>query len=391
MVLGFILVIAFLTLPIINCATPAVPPTNTLKIGLISSLTGVMAPGFKSEIDAAGPTADLINQKGGITVNGQKYNIEIIAEDDQSSPPGAVAAINKLIGSGIKFLIPPIFMPNNMAISQICEENKILRVSAISADPSQFGPENPLHFDAFMTTYVISNCYDYLAKNYPQVKRIAIMPVDDPGAIIPREYTLKLAEKHGLEVVYNGEYAPSTEDFYPIITKVLTTNPDAIDCIFSMVTWGKSIIEGARQMGFKGPIMGGCGFGDINDLNNMLNQEYASDVFQGVPDVLSDKMHPIVKDLRKLVEAKTGAPLNLDNVNVLSPLWPMLQGIEKAQSFDTEKVAAAMENMKSVDSPFGKGVWRGEDLGGSNRMLMIVDVPVARIMNGKVESELLKR
>jgi branched-chain amino acid transport system substrate-binding protein len=386
-----LLVLSFLLLVGACKPKPYTGEIKTFKIGLISSLTGVMAPAFKSEIDAAEPTADLLNQIGGITVNGQKYNIEIITEDDQSSPQGAVAAINRLMQSGIKFVVAPMFIPNNLAIGPICEENKILRMSAMAADPALFGPDNRYHFDAFMMTYDIVTTYSYLAKNYPQVKKIAIIPVDDPGAIIPREYAIKQTDKYGFEVVYNGEYPATTEDFYPVITKVLATNPDAIDGIFSMVTWGKAIIEAARDMGFEGPIMCGCGFGDINDLNNMLNPEYAYDIFQGAPDVLSDKMLPIVQDLRELVEAKTGSPLNMDNVNVLSPIMPMLQGIEEAQSFDTEKVVAAMEGLKSVNSPWGKGVWRGEDLGGLNHMLMIVDAPLSRIVNGKVEYELLKR
>ncbi|MGD0919331.1 MAG: ABC transporter substrate-binding protein, partial [Thermodesulfobacteriota bacterium] len=70
----------------------AVAQAKTLKIGLISSVTGPMAPAFKSELDAAKPAADLVNQRGGITVKGQKHLIEIVTGDDQSSPPGAVSA-----------------------------------------------------------------------------------------------------------------------------------------------------------------------------------------------------------------------------------------------------------------------------------------------------------
>jgi ABC-type branched-subunit amino acid transport system substrate-binding protein len=74
---------------------------KTLTVGLITSVTGPMAPAFKPMYDAVKPTEDLINQRGGITVAGQKYNIKIVAEDDQSSPPGAIAAANRLIQQGI--------------------------------------------------------------------------------------------------------------------------------------------------------------------------------------------------------------------------------------------------------------------------------------------------
>jgi ABC-type branched-subunit amino acid transport system substrate-binding protein len=70
--------------------------TKTLKIGLITSVTGPMAPGFRAFVEAAKPAQDMMNQRGGVTVKGQKYLVEILTTDDQSSPPGAVAAANKL-------------------------------------------------------------------------------------------------------------------------------------------------------------------------------------------------------------------------------------------------------------------------------------------------------
>ena len=82
------LVMFCLSLPF---AHEAAAQTKILKIGLISSVTGPMAPAFKSELDAAKPAEDLLNQTGGITVQGQKYRIEITTADDQSSPPGAVS------------------------------------------------------------------------------------------------------------------------------------------------------------------------------------------------------------------------------------------------------------------------------------------------------------
>ncbi|MGD0662712.1 MAG: ABC transporter substrate-binding protein, partial [Syntrophorhabdales bacterium] len=119
-------VLLMFLLPIANpCARQAAAETNTLKIGLITSVTGPLAPAMKSIADAAKPAQDLMNQRGGITIKGQKYLIEVDAEDDQSSPPGGIAAANKLMQAGIKFMIAPQFPPINMAIAQITEEAKV--------------------------------------------------------------------------------------------------------------------------------------------------------------------------------------------------------------------------------------------------------------------------
>lgn len=114
--------------------------TKTLKIGLVASMTGPLAPAFKSAITAAKPAADFMNQRGGVTIKGQKYQIEIITADDQSSPAGAVAAANSLLQQDVKFIIPPVFPIFNMALGPVCEEAKILRMEPNSLEPSMYAP-----------------------------------------------------------------------------------------------------------------------------------------------------------------------------------------------------------------------------------------------------------
>ncbi|MBA7575270.1 hypothetical protein ES708_17091 [subsurface metagenome] len=241
-----------------------------------------------------------------------------------------------------------------------------------------------------MSIYQIAPYYDYLVKNYPQVKRVAIIPPDDPGMDVPSEVAAQEAQKHGLEVVFQERYPGDTQDFYPILTKALDQNPDVIDGIGGLVFWGAGIINQSHELGFNGPLMWPAGTGDADFLNSMVQPEYANDILNGLPYVLSDEMIPLIKELRLLVE-QTGTPFIFDSTLITAASWVMLQGIEQAQSFDTDKVLAALENMTSYDTPWGKATWSGEDLGGLNHMGMLENVPLSRIMNGQVEFEFLKR
>lgn len=238
-----------------------------------------MAPAFKNEIDAAKPVQELMNQRGGITVNGQQYLVEIVTGDDMSSPDGAVAAAQKLIQDGVKFMIAPMFIPSNMAMAPICEEAKILRVVPQCADPGPFGPPSRYSFNAQATIYNIPYVYDKLESIYPQVKKIAIIPPDDPGAKTITDTTEKELKKRGLEVVFNEAYATNTSDFYPIVTKALAQKPDSIECIFAIIPWAKGIIEGARQMGFTGPITCVCSFWWYSCLNRCARSKVCEMMF----------------------------------------------------------------------------------------------------------------
>src|SRR5512135_2770474 len=75
-------------------AAPAA--SKTLKIAVMTSLTGMMSAGYKDISESVKPTERFINEKGGVTINGEKYRVELVVYDDQSSPPGAVAAANKV-------------------------------------------------------------------------------------------------------------------------------------------------------------------------------------------------------------------------------------------------------------------------------------------------------
>jgi branched-chain amino acid transport system substrate-binding protein len=363
---------------------------EVVKVGLITSLTGPTAMVFKTLSDVVKPTEDIINQRGGITINGKKYNVSIVTEDDQSSPPGAISAMNKLLQANIKYVISPIHQPNNMAISELCEENKIIRVGPVLLNPDHLPPEQHYQFTTNLLVYNCAPVYDFLKREYPDVKKIAFISPDDPGPVYIRKYAALLAKERGLEVVHEEVYAIPTEDFYPILTKVLAKKPDAIDCVGGVPPWFASITNQARELGFKGPIYSGNGDGCPFLKSLMIKPEYTYDIFEGMPYVLSDKMPTITKDLRTLVE-KAGLNFNLDSTMVLHALMPLLEGIETAQSFDTDKVVDAMEGMKDFDTPLGKANWSGKEINGSNHMAKLNKVPLTRLMNGKIEFEWLDR
>ncbi len=363
--------------------------TKTLKIGLITSVTGPMAPGFMPIVEAAKPAQDLMNQRGGVTVKGQKYLIEIETVDDQSSPPGAVAATNKLLQAGVKFIIAPIFIPNFMATGTISEEAKVLRVLPASIDPLLFGPPNRYSFDGEATHYGAPYVYDKLKSIYPKLRRVAIVRPDDPGFKYPEEYTVKEIEKRGMEVVSREVFRMPTDDFYPILTKVMAQKPDSIELLSSILPFAKGVIEQARELGFTGPITSVAHVADVNQLKNALNPKYAYDLYLAGPDVMSPKMPAMIREFAKLVEKGSKDKMDFVHVLTLQALWIIVQGIEKAQSFDTDQVVAALESMPRVETPYGPGRFVGKDLIGSNRLL-VKSVPFTRMLKGgKMEFEFL--
>lgn len=376
-------------------ATSATSSEKTLVIGQITSISGPMSATFKNEADAAKPVEDFINARGGVTVGADHYMIKIVTEDDMSTQDGAIAAANKLLGQGIKFLLMPHFLPNMLAISPVLEEAKVLRVvpDTISSQPA--APPNKYSFIIRLTGYQLQASHDTLLKCYPDVKKVAIIAPDDPG-IAPLTDTVRkdLEERLSLQVVFREDYPLDTQDFAPLVTKALAADPDVIGLTTGAPQWGKGIVEAARQMGFTGPVLASAPMGDVGILNSLLKPEIANDIVVGAcPYVKSPDMPQLAKDFGEVIES-AGLDYNLDHANILNSVHVLLQGITEAQSLDVESVAAAMESMDAIDTAFGQDAkfigaesFAGVEGIGQNRMLLYKDVPVCRIMGGNITME----
>jgi ABC-type branched-subunit amino acid transport system substrate-binding protein len=144
-------------------------------------------------------------------------------------------------------------------------------------------------------------------------------------------------------------------------------------------------------MGFSGPIFASAAVGDDTVVSGMLDPKYATDFMQQMMDVNSPAVVPEVQEFGKVMKA-AGLQYNADHVNVLEALWVLKQGIEKAQSLETEAVVSAMENM-DFNTVYGPGRFAGKDpvagiTLGQNR-LMLAPIPFSRLMNGQWEFEWL--
>lgn len=349
--LGLLLIVSFLLGAMAGCGNKTTE-AKTLKIGVITSMSGDLSGPFKGMADAMKPTQDLYNNKGGITIAGQKYNIELVAYDDQSSAAGAVTAANKAIQDGVKFVIAPVYPVALRAVIPITNEAKVVTFSATQVDPTAFTPEYKYTFNCDMTVFHMGATHAYLQDKYPAVKKIATVAPVDPGV----DYIIKMSKEdfaaRGLEVVSLESFTPDTQDFYPVLTKTLAKNPDAIQIPGGMPFWVGGTINAARDLGFKGPIFASAIVGGLGDIKALITPGYDYGFFEGCPDVESSKMPQEVQDLNVLVKEQLGHPQNFDNFQVIGALSVCLQGLQKANSLDPDKVVAALEGM-TFKSPMG--------------------------------------
>jgi branched-chain amino acid transport system substrate-binding protein len=386
-----IALVAILVLSIlgVSCSSNASPSTaKTLTIGEIEPLTGMFGDIFKYVPQGAQLAKDYINSKGGITVGGQKYNIDMLVRDGKDSPDGATAAANELVfdrqlkfiaGTGPAFMVP--------AIDAVTEPAGVLYTAVYqNGQKVEMGPKYPLKF-------VGSNCsfsgqktaLTYLKQKYPTVKTVAFILIDD-GQIADNDPVVR-ATATSLGLSIKGDtigFAPTTTDFTPIAQKAVALNADAIMIGNAISPWFGLTIKAIRGLGYTKPIFTSCAAVVLPDIAQIAGND-AQGFFGG--SIPSDPNIPglpqIAKDVVKMATDK-GWQFNSMHVQGFSAVYSLVQAIQNANSLDPKVVASKWEKMDKIDTIFGQGRMGGLQTYGVNHNVYF-QMPMSVINNGKVE------
>lgn len=380
------LVLAVMAPAILLLFATAQAAENTLTIGGIAMLTGPASQGGITCKQGWELVVDKYNKAGGLKIGKDTYKINLVVEDDGMSPDEAATAATKLIKKdGAKVIVGPLIDALKTVVYPLASKNNVLMaivdsVNASAALPfdnnADVSPNKPLLLrTAYAFNEVTPLLLDYLKENYPNVEKIAVCGVVEKSLEMNYDDCRAQFKKKGYERVGALEqFAPDVMDFGPVMTRVLSSKPDAIYMpISTPITFGMSV-KAARGLGFKGPMF--CAtHQDIAFQGMLAGKGNDTDIF-GIGLTLADKagLPPIVKEvqaeyLKKYPEKDLIADVFLVGYN---GLWVLLQTIEKAQSLDAEKIVKTYEGLTKkgdLQTMWGPAYVGGKKTLGVNRTL----------------------
>jgi branched-chain amino acid transport system substrate-binding protein len=352
-VVGLIVVPAMTTCQ--AATTSKTSEAKTLNIGMLLSVTGFFSVREVPDLNQTKIAADIINEQGGIKVNGQQYRVELIVEDCKSAMDGVTAAANRVVyDKKVKFIIgPTAFFA--AAAGPVCDPNKILRVITWCVNtPGEVDANTPYAFlggNGSVLTSVAAT--KYLNKAYPNVKKVAIVTPDDGAVphVIP--IAKKLLAQQGISVV--GEavaYPNEMQDFSPIAAKLnAIKDADAIFLQNGLVPHLGGIVKGLRELGNNKPFAGSLP-ARIGQVVNITGMKALKDVFTIAYTPRDQNIPPVAKEIINRTVAKYGADYQLE-MSGPNCLWILKEVIEEAQSLDPTIVKGKWESMDKVETIFG--------------------------------------
>lgn len=371
--------IILLTLTTVNIAT-----AKTLKIGVLASLSGWFAGYDTAQWEECQAVAKIWNERGGLNIKGEKYNIELLVEDNKSMLDGVTASCNKLIyDEGVKFLVgPAAFFA--VAATSVCEPAKVLRVLGYATcQPGQVTEETPYAFLGKSGTMEHARAaMTYMKELYPDIKKVIFTHPDDGAIPYLNDRIKNMLAEGGIEMIgdtigFNNE----TVDFSPIVAKIMARKPDAVFMVNGLAAHTGNIMKGLRESGWDKPYcIGGCQ--NPLEIRNVAGKANATNAFSvDVPEG-----HPSIPPARqelakRLIKPGQERALHLETTN---GLWCLLHVIQEAQSIDSTEVRDYWEKMDTIPGTlWGEGKMGGKKTYGI-RHVVATPVPYTRMVNGEM-------
>jgi branched-chain amino acid transport system substrate-binding protein len=236
---------------------------SPIKIGMSLALTGAGASPSKVINTALEIWREDINAKGGLLGR----PVELVIYDDQSTPANVPGIYTKLISvDKVDLLLGP-YGTNFVApaMPTIIQNNKLtISFTAIGINrhfnyPKYFSmvSTGPDGVNAFSIGF-----FQLAVAQKPKPQTVAILAADAEFARSAADGAREEIKKHGLKVVYDQSYPPSTTDFAPVMRAIQAANADIV-YIGAYPPDNVGIIRAANEIGLSPKMFGGAMIGAL--------------------------------------------------------------------------------------------------------------------------------
>ena len=359
---------------------------NVIKIGFLAPLTGPVSAWGKPGLDGCEIWAEWINAAGGVKLADGNHMVEFVGYDNEYDPAKARTGATKLIREdGVKFVM--MLGGDTWPGAQPVADKTGMLFSTLL--PSDLAPDTPT-LVAPAEVHPIYNVtgVEWLAENKPDLKT-AVMCAQDDALGLPSVATYLAAfEAAGIEMQDKPLlFDPATTDFAPVVTKLMSTNPDIVSLDTAYADYVHPICEQLFQQGYKGQIIS-CTADFYEQIIEKTSVEFMEGFIFQFPDfddpalnadfINFENPNGFYEEYSKRYPGEWGA-VSWEYASIMD-LWKA--GAEKAGSAEPADVLAAMKEGGKGKHIFGDADWWGKDLFGIDNAL-VGNWPVVVIEGGK--------
>lgn len=309
---------------------------DTIKIGLVTGVTGSGAVYSEQMVNASQLAVDEINAAGG--VDGKQ--LELIVGDDKGSAEEAVTVTQKMITQDqINVWMGTLNSSNTVACLSVTNQAGILAMAPIAAADSITQTGSGLVFrNCANNTMQVQQLCDYIAAQRPEKKFAIIAENTEYGKSLVDNFE-KDMEELGIEVVCTEYYEAGATDFHTQLTNIKSKGVEAIT-ICGLVTEGSQVLVQANELGIDSQFYSFGGFMGQQPIdlageaaNGIIHTEYFTPIEDG--GVIDQFVAAYQEKYGKIPDSYYAAAM-------YDAVYLIKEAVENADSTSTEDIAAAM-------------------------------------------------
>jgi branched-chain amino acid transport system substrate-binding protein len=239
--------------PFIRTARAQAP---TIKVGVITSLSGENIFGGNLTRRGYDLWAEVVNQKGGVEVGGDRLKVEMFYGDDQSAPAtGADAAERLIVQEEVDALFGPYTSGSTIAVQPICQKYQVPMISGSAESPNVWKVKPEFNFGMIPSVdNSAGRSLGVLAEmSNPKAAKAAVIGVNEPFSKETGEGFKNGAEEAGLEVVAY-ELVPASADLTPTISKIAALKPDIL-AVGGHEEVLINVVKTSKSLGYRPPAL----------------------------------------------------------------------------------------------------------------------------------------
>jgi branched-chain amino acid transport system substrate-binding protein len=315
-------------------------------VGCNMVLSGPGADGGIAVQRAIERAVEMVNKEG-FVVLGEKYTVKPIFYDSKYIPAESVLNLEKMLAAGIKFIYS---MGSGVTVPLVEKTTaaKVFMMASCSGSHHLTSPKYPYSFRIYPCNEAAFAIYPWLAKAYPQIKNVAHINPSDEAGYTEAETRKKCSKNVGFKNVADEYYKRGATDFYPVATRVLTTNPDFIDFGGTAGRDQGLLAKALREVGYKGMIA--VFYSNPGVFSKIAGGENAEGAL--FPNSVAEPQTRGQHEAHDWYVKKYGSPVPGMFYDNADPLFMLVEAVKKANSFDTGKVSEAFRTVE-WDSIFG--------------------------------------
>ena len=205
---------------------------NTIILGSSISLTGKYATNGLHTQRGYDYAVKMINDNGGVTVEGKSYNLAVKYYDDESTPARGAQLAERLIQQdGVEYMLGPYSSGMTKAIAPVSEKFGVPMVEAEGASRSLFTQGYKYLFAVLSTSeQYLATAIDMAAakSDDPSKVRVAMAFEGDPFSMDVRAGVVDKIEQYGMQIVIDDQLPADLSDMSTTLTKVKALRPDIL-------------------------------------------------------------------------------------------------------------------------------------------------------------------